>query len=190
MHALTPLYSSEGASWASELLFLADEGIPRGHCSEPLSHGTDTTVSMTIQTILVPTDLSPPAQRALEYAVQFARSLSAQIHLLHACGIEFPFLEPTLRLPDLTERIRNDARAALEPLERRLSESGVRYKSHLSAELPVPAILHLAASISADLIIMGTRGLTGVRHWMLGSVAERIVRIAPCSVLTVKTENT
>ena len=52
--------------------------------------------------------------------------------------------------------------------------------------LPVPALVDLASEVSADLIVIGTRGHTGLKHVLLGSVAERVVRTAPCPVLTVK----
>jgi nucleotide-binding universal stress UspA family protein len=58
----------------------------------------------------------------------------------------------------------------------------------VSSEFPPQAIIEMAEDIGADLIVMGTRGLTGIKHVMLGSVVERTVRSAPCPVLTVKTE--
>ena len=58
----------------------------------------------------------------------------------------------------------------------------------LTPMLPSEAISSAAQELGADLIVMGTRGLTGLKHVMLGSVAERTIRIAPCPVLTVKAE--
>jgi nucleotide-binding universal stress UspA family protein len=65
----------------------------------------------------------------------------------------------------------------------------VRVTAHLREANPSDAILDVAREIDADLIVMGTRGLTGLKHVLLGSVAERTLRLAPCSVLTVKSES-
>ena len=67
-----------------------------------------------------------------------------------------------------------------------VSEAGVTVETHLS-EGPISAVIvNLAKKLEADLIVMGTRGLSGLKHVLLGSVAERIVRSAPCPVMTVK----
>jgi len=67
-----------------------------------------------------------------------------------------------------------------------VSAAGLPCVPHVHEKAPVPAILEVAQTHHADLIVMGTRGLTGLRHALLGSVAERTVRLAPCPVLTVK----
>ena len=65
-------------------------------------------------------------------------------------------------------------------------KEGIKTVSILSADSPASAINLAADEINADLIVMGTRGLAGLKHAMLGSVAERVVRLSPCPVLTVK----
>jgi nucleotide-binding universal stress UspA family protein len=67
-------------------------------------------------------------------------------------------------------------------------QQGVQTEEHLSPLFPPEGIAESAAEVGADLIVMGTRGLTGFKHVLLGSVAERTVRTAPCPVLTVKAE--
>ena len=67
-----------------------------------------------------------------------------------------------------------------------VSNEGIKSESILSADSPSLAISLAAEKIKADLIVMGTRGLSGLKHAVLGSVAERVVRLAPCPVLTVK----
>jgi nucleotide-binding universal stress UspA family protein len=67
-----------------------------------------------------------------------------------------------------------------------VSNEGIQSEAILSADSPSLAINLAAEEVEADLIVMGTRGLSGLKHAVLGSVAERVVRLAPCPVLTVK----
>jgi nucleotide-binding universal stress UspA family protein len=133
---------------------------------------------MPIRSILVPTDFSEHSAAALQLASELARSFSAKIHLMHSywihvsLGTSDPFLIPV----DFT----------LEQLEKSISGTGICCEVHLSALPAAAAILEIAKEIPADMIVMGTEGLTGMKHVLLGSVAERIVRLAPCPVLTVK----
>jgi nucleotide-binding universal stress UspA family protein len=84
------------------------------------------------------------------------------------------------------EEAREAAAAKLDALIRRVATEGVTATSHLSEVPAASAIVDLAEELGADLIVMGTRGHTGLKHVLLGSVAERTLRHAPCSVLTVK----
>jgi universal stress protein A len=143
---------------------------------------------MPIRSILVPTDFSEHSAAALQLASELARSFSAKIHLMHSywihvsLGTSDPFLIPV----DFTGKMRESARVALEQLEKSISGTGICCEVHLSALPAAAAILEIAKEIPADMIVMGTEGLTGMKHVLLGSVAERIVRLAPCPVLTVK----
>jgi universal stress protein A len=67
-----------------------------------------------------------------------------------------------------------------------LRATGVKVEGHLTDAPAAPAIAEIAKDVSADLVVMGTHGFTGLRHLLLGSVAERTLRLAPCAVLTVK----
>jgi nucleotide-binding universal stress UspA family protein len=144
-----------------------------------------------IRSILVPTDFSASSEVAVDYAVQLAKTLASKIHLIHAYAVEVPmYPEMPYALPEsLIESVRQGAKGRLEAVAKRVSEAGVPCESHLSPEYPAAAVLDLASSLPADLIVMGTRGLTGFKHVALGSVAERTVRLAPCPVLTVKAED-
>jgi nucleotide-binding universal stress UspA family protein len=141
-------------------------------------------MSMAIRSILVPTDFSPHADAALERAAQLARRLSARVYLLHAyyLGTEAGYPLPA----QLIDQARAQAREQLERAAKALAETGVSCESHTSPLVTVSAILEQARALPADLIVMGTRGLSGLKHVLLGSVAERTVRLAPCPVMTVK----
>ena len=141
-----------------------------------------------IQTILVPIDFSPHANRALKLAIGLAKTFSAKIHLLHAYH-----LPVSITMPDAVvvpqsfwDSIRDASARKLEKSYQTVTGEGVECESHLMAQMPSAAIVETARQVGADLIVMGTRGLSGLKHVVLGSVAERTVRAAPCPVMTVK----
>lgn len=148
---------------------------------------------MKIETILVPTDFSDDAQQALTTAKEWARRFGARIVLLHAYRVDVPMSTPALGggfvLPDrFYDDLRTHATKQVEGLASETSRDGIEATGVALEERPVVAILDEARKRSADLIVMGTRGLTGLKHIALGSVAERVVREAPCPVLTVKAD--
>jgi len=142
---------------------------------------------MAIQNILVATDFSEGSEVALERAVELAKAAHATLHVVHGC---VAFLAPppdrTPMPEDWIEAVRARARERLAAIEKALIEQGIETKIHMHHEDAVSAILAEAAAIPADLIVMGTRGLSGFKHLLLGSVAERTLRLAPCPVMTVK----
>ncbi len=143
---------------------------------------------MEFKTILVPVDFSPHSARALEVGRELARRFGSKLHLIHCYPINAGGISPFgLVIPEAFDR---DIRAAAD---RHLSEwchqaasDGIPVERTITPVSPSEAIAQVAEEIGADLIVMGTRGLAGVKHVMLGSVAERTVRLAPCPVLTVK----
>ena len=141
--------------------------------------------------ILVPTDLSEGAEQALGYACELARKLGAQVHLLNVIGI------PALGVPELglamagstMDQMIVDNQRAIEALADRrcLAERGqVLVRSGDARDV----IVQTAKDLSADLIVMGTHGRRGISRALLGSVAETVVRSAPCAVLTVRLHDT
>ncbi len=145
---------------------------------------------MPFRKILVPTDFSTCADQALERAVQLARLTSAELHLLHAYELPTTLgaIDVPLALPqEFFDRIREAAQSQLEQRMKKLTLEGLRARAHLTLDTPSRAILDVAAKLGVDLIVMGTHGRTGMKHVLLGSVAERTVRLATCPVLTVKT---
>jgi universal stress protein A len=144
-----------------------------------------------IRSVLAPTDFSPHAEGALRYAVGLAERLGATLHLLHVLpdvvvpvGPD-PTLTPSLPPEYYTETEEQSLaalRKLLDPAWGKIpaSEVAVRWGS------PVDAIVAYAADQKIDLIVTATHGRTGLSHALLGSVAERIVREAPCPVLTLR----
>ena len=140
------------------------------------------------ETVLVPVDFSDHAKEALDTAIQVAHLFGSTIHLLHCYHIQTAGISPYgIVLPEgYYAEIRDAAEKQLNDWHEMLSDEEIQSKSILSADSPSLAINLAAEEIEADLIVMGTRGLSGLKHAVLGSVAERVVRLAPCPVLTVK----
>jgi universal stress protein A len=146
---------------------------------------------MQIKKVLVPVDFSKDSLRAAEYAKNFAAPFGAQLVLLHviepiyyASPADMYAASPNLAL--LIEEQRKAAQAQLEQLAQKLSGQGAKVQTLLKSGSPAQVIADTAKRIKADLIVMATHGRTGLAHVLLGSVAERVVRLATCPVLTVR----
>ncbi len=163
----------------------------------------------TFRTILVPVDFSPHATEAFQYATTLAERFAALLLILHVIekdfetvvvhhragrrGLPTPLLGPFAGTFDaetgdsemVSVDLKEQAQAALRyfvPAE--LGE--LRVEQRVEVGHPFEQILETAKRDAVDLIVMGTHGRTGLGHVILGSVAERVVRLAPCPVLTVK----
>jgi nucleotide-binding universal stress UspA family protein len=142
-----------------------------------------------IRTILVPYDFSPPSREAFVRAEQLAQLSGASIHLLHV--VNSPMLHAVtpagplfLTLPAVvTEGALLEAE---EHLRQIASRSPCHVDVHVCEGLPTDVICELAEKVAADLIVMGTHGREGFSNFLLGSVAARTRRRAPCAVLTVR----
>ena len=142
-----------------------------------------------IKTILVPTDFSDASDRALEYARDLADAFGASLHILHVLENPFPpgtFMEMYAPSTDnYLGNIERQARAHLEGLlteEQRAKYSAVTVmRRGMAAE----QILEYPNEHPVDLVVMGTAGRGGFSRLMIGSVADRIGRAAPCPVITV-----
>lgn len=139
-------------------------------------------------TILVPHDFSAHSDAALRRAVDLAKQSKGKIHLLHAYAWPVRGVMPyDMAVPaGVWDAIRQGTAERLEEIRAGIEAEGVACTAEVSALLPVEAILTAQKEIRADVIALGTRGLTGIKHAVLGSVAERTVRLAPCPVLAVK----
>lgn len=143
-----------------------------------------------ITKILCPTDLSEESRPALAMACEWAKQFGAELHLLHvAAGYSgsYPYLGPPFNEAMSWETmIRQRARTALDewPLPEGFATLDV--VRQLRSGSPSDHIVVYAKEAAINLIVMGTHGRSGISHLLLGSVAENVVRCAPCSVLTVR----
>lgn len=139
-----------------------------------------------LQQILVPFDYSAPAEAALIFAADLARTYRSRLLIVHFIEIEVHTLGdyPIIKgdpITEETERLRKHVQRVLEDAgESPAHEVEVAWGS------PFLRIVETAIEHKADLIIMGTHGRSGIKHILLGSVAERTVRLAPCPVLIVR----
>lgn len=143
---------------------------------------------MRFQQILVPLDFSSHSAKALDAAIELAKQFKGRIHLLHSYPIYVGAVSPYgIVLPESFDRdCREAAQREIGKWSDKVSAAGVAVETTVTPSPPVEAIERVAEEIDADLVVMGSRGLTGLKHVLLGSVAERTLRTAPCPVLTVK----
>jgi nucleotide-binding universal stress UspA family protein len=142
-----------------------------------------------IRTILHPTDFSSGAELATELAIEMAVKFNAELTLLHTYAIQVyigPLGETYPLSAETVYKIQDTAERSLELIRKRASEAGVKAKSQIVDGVDSEVILATAKSAGIDLIVMGTHGRTGLKHFLLGSVAEKVVRLASCPVLTVR----
>jgi nucleotide-binding universal stress UspA family protein len=141
-----------------------------------------------VRSILVATDFSPDAEHALGVAIDLARQFGAELQVVHGLDFPVPILNPyAISIPDaILTQAREEAARRLREATARAEAAGVKARAQLTEVPAAPAIARLAEELGADLVVMGTRGHTGLKHVLLGSVAERTLRLAPCSVLIVK----
>jgi nucleotide-binding universal stress UspA family protein len=138
-----------------------------------------------VQHILVAHDFGEPAQGALEFALGLAGKLNAHVTVLHAYDLPIHGLEGLAAGAALETHVQAAARTALDEIVAQSRDSAVDVESVLRTGPPWSEITATARDMHADLIVVGTHGRRGLSRAMLGSVAERVVRSAPCPVLTV-----
>jgi len=143
---------------------------------------------MAIQHVLVPTDFSAPAEQALDYAIRLARTFNARLTLLHVIQpIPMGGVDMGVALPETyLQEVEDAAQSNMEEALARVTAAGLTAERVVLYGVPFQEIVETAKARQVDLIIMGTQGRTGLMHVLLGSVAERVVRLAPCSVLVVR----
>jgi nucleotide-binding universal stress UspA family protein len=147
-----------------------------------------------IKNILCPIDFSKCSGAALDYAMELAKTLNAGLHLLHVYQdplASVPFARPgTAGAPsapiDEIEQARKKRTTEIQRLQKVCIDHGVATRVEEVEGVPATSIVAAAQAAKADLIVMGTHGRSGLAHIMVGSVAERVVRLAQCPVLTVR----
>lgn len=146
-----------------------------------------------IRTIVVATDFSDTAGVALERACELAKAHGARLVVVNSLTLDpLPLGGPELMVlpPDFENQVREASLKALSEVVERARAKGVTAEAELEAGAPAAAIVAAASRLEADLLVVGTRGNTGFKHLLLGSVAEAVVRDAGCPVLTVHPRDT
>jgi nucleotide-binding universal stress UspA family protein len=143
---------------------------------------------MQINNLLVPIDFSTNANSALEEAVDLAKKYQATLHVVYVIPqvIFHPDwatdIEDAVDVDDITEEARQALAKTTEPYK----STGVSINEHVLAGGPYIEILRLAKQLRVELIVIGAHGTSKRKPALMGSVAEKVVREAPCSVFTVR----
>lgn len=143
---------------------------------------------MTAKHILVPTDFSAYADRALAYAIELATALRARLTVLHVFHLS-PLIVgemPPVVFDDTLRDMETDAQQHTKMALHRVHQAGLQGDSVIVEGIPFQTIIDIAKDKDIDLIVMGTHGRTGLTHVLMGSVAEKVVRLAPCPVLVTR----
>jgi universal stress protein A len=140
-----------------------------------------------IKVILHPTDFSPRSEQALQLACALARDAGARLIVLHVLERPLIVYSGVALAPPAPPPSEEERRKRREQLEQvRPADPAVVIERRLEEGDPATAIVQVAQETGCDLIVMGTHGRTGLARLLMGSVAEKVVREAPCLVLTVK----
>src|SRR5579863_1141110 len=141
-------------------------------------------MSPPFQRILCPIDFDENSMAALASAARIAIASDATLYVLHVVPMVFPVAGAPVYV-DIYRGQETEAKAKLEDLAKTMLK-GVKYELMTHIGEPSISILGVQRKLSADLLVISTHGRRGLSHFFLGSVAEEIVRRAPCAVLTVK----
>lgn len=144
---------------------------------------------MQIKTILFPTDFSQGARAAMDYALSLAKDYNARLILLYVMqdiSIAEWYIPSAVSVADMIEDME---KSAWKEMEKWRAEAQARLndvENMVARGVPFVEIIKTAKEKGADLIVIGTHGRTGIDHMLFGSTAEKVVRKAPCPVLTVR----
>lgn len=140
-----------------------------------------------LKKILVPIDFSEASLKALRYAVPFAEQFGATVSLVHVVEpASYPVDLPAVSPAALAVAPQDEARKKLFTLSYREIEELVPVDVHVPSGKPAEEIVNLAKDLETDLIVISTNGYQGLKHLVMGSTAEKVVRAAPCPVLVVR----
>jgi nucleotide-binding universal stress UspA family protein len=141
-----------------------------------------------VRRILVPIDFSAHADPVIDWAIHLAEEHESTILLLHAyhLPVEFQQLEGAYLPQEFWASVKAEAEQNLARYAERIRAAGVPVEVLAREGYPATVIEDEAAVQRADMIVIGTRGRSGLKHLLLGSIAERVVQKAPCPVLTVR----
>lgn len=141
-----------------------------------------------IKNIICPVDFSEGSARAVAYALVLARSVEAELHIVHSYQLPLYALPDggLVAGPEYVQQVSNSSQTSLDTLVEGLDKGDLVVKTHLTEGVPHVEIARLTAELEGDLVVMGTHGRTGLKHILMGSVAERVVRTSEKPVLTIR----
>ncbi len=146
---------------------------------------------LTFQTIVAPTDFSEPSRQGVQAAEELARRDGGECVLIHVVA-PVPLIPPGgppahsgLELSGVMDKLEAAARSSLDAMVEAMAANGVRVRGEVVLGTPAEEIALAAEREHADLIVIATHGWTGWRRFVFGSVAEKVVRLASCPVLTI-----
>jgi nucleotide-binding universal stress UspA family protein len=146
--------------------------------------------SARVRSVLVPIDFSSSSLEAIELALPLLKKFGAELHLLHVFAPDYPLAAMAampLIVPEL--EVGPSVRLQLKDVARKYKIELNQGNIHALKGRPFQEICELARKIDIDLIVISTRGNTGLKHLLLGSTAERVVRYSPCPVLVVRAKS-
>jgi nucleotide-binding universal stress UspA family protein len=146
-------------------------------------------MSIQVRRILVPIDFSEHAEAVVEWAAHLAEEHSSRVVLLHVyhLPVEFQQMEGAYLPADFWNSVKEEAKRQLAHYGDRLRARGLDVDEVTREGYPATVIEEEVERQGADMVVIGSRGRTGLKHLLLGSIAERVVQKAPCPVLTIKT---
>jgi len=144
---------------------------------------------MEIKTILYPTDFSHGARAAMDHVISLAQDYNAKLILLHVIqdiSVAEWFIPSSLSVAELLEDLEKNAWKEIDALGDEIAAKVKTVEKIVVRGMPFVEIIRTAKETKADMIVIGTHGRTGMDHVLFGSTAEKVVRKAPCPVLTVR----
>ncbi|MFC2171985.1 universal stress protein [Acidobacteriota bacterium] len=184
---------SHGRRGVKRLLLgsVAEEVVREASCPVmTIREVKDSKPAESLTNVLVPVDFSKHSIQALGYAVEIGSAYKSKLHLLHVVEEEiYPTYCRPIRLAYLQEmlpEIEGKARHALKKLGKGVIGPEIAWESHVTLGHPARDIIGMAQKYNIDLIVIATHGLSAIERFLLGSVTQKVVRRAPCPVLTIK----
>lgn len=148
----------------------------------------DRTEGSHFKRILIATDGSENAERAASYGINLAKTADAEVHALYVISTQHAVTTRTVKgwSEGLEEYLMNKGRTAIGDVEKMGEEAGVKVEHAFLKGIPADKILEYAQENNIDIIVMGTHGLTGIKKFLIGSVAEKVVRHSRIPVMVVR----
>ncbi len=143
---------------------------------------------ISIKNVLCPIDYSVYSEKALKYAIEFAEKYNAKLYLMHVLDIRiYDINDPELYNVNVIDKETiNKLRERLHKCISEDTRKNIEVETIVIEGVPFAEIIKKAREFKVDLIVLGTHGRTGLSHAIMGSVAEKVVRKAPCPVLTIR----